>query len=398
MYLVSVLKSGLTVSTVNTYASELSVLAKFLYEDRIQIEDIDDDVLIRFSDHLVYGIRSGNHINRLILRSLKYLIWYGQIFSVDNFIGKVGDGCRISIEYDHVGAKRGALATRARHISMVPASTARTVRPLSYQDVIKLATACRTASSSSFKITRDRCLVTLLADSGIRREEATWIQCCEVKDAICNAGRLRIRTSKRRGNPLREVPIPDSTLDMLERFIDVQRAIHMRNIKGRRPDFVDMGWLFCGYGGRKLAPTSLTHIFSMLRQHASIQGRATPHMLRHRYITLQIIARLNSLQHSSVGLEMLSTILSQVASLSGHSSIESLWTYVDWAFDEFDAFRSASDFDYLKAISVLEGLETSFTGPDAKNVSDALTSCIALLKRQSTGRPRLNAVSHSLRK
>lgn len=398
MYLLAALKSGLAVSTLNTYASELSLLVKFLHEKKVAIRDVDDDLLILYSDYLLQGKRSRSHVNRLIMRSLKYLIWYQQTFFVDNLIGKSGEGCKVAIGFDQVGAKRGALATRIRHISMVPPSTSRTVRPISYQNVLKLVAACKEINSSTFKSVRDRCIITLLADTGIRREEATWIRCIEVKDAVANGGRLRIRTSKRKGNPLREIPVPQSTLELIDRFIDLQRALHMRKMKRRSPGFLDRGWLFCGYGGNKLAPVTLTQIFNDLRAHAGIRGRATPHMLRHRYITLQIITRLNSLQHSNVGLEMLSTILSQVASLTGHSSVDSLWTYVDWAFEELDAFKDSFDFDYSQAISVLSELKKSTSEDGKENVSGVLKSCIQLLQKQANCQPRLNPVSHSLRK
>lgn len=397
-YLLWVLKSGLTVSTVNTYASELSLLAKFLDVRGISISHVDDDVLISFSDYLLQGKRSRSHVNRLILRSLKYLIWYQQTFFIDDFIGKSGDGCKITVRFDQVGAKRGALTTRMRHISMVPASTSRTVRPISYENIVKLVSACKEMNASTFKSARDRCIITLLADTGIRREELTWIKCNEVREAVSNGGRLQIRTSKRKGNPLREIPVPQSTLELIDRFIDLQRALHMRKLKQRSPGFLDKGWLFCGYGGAKLAPVTLTHIFNDLRVHAGILGRASPHMLRHRYITLQIITRLNALQHSNVGLEMLSTILSQVASLTGHSSIDSLWTYVDWAFEELDAFKDTSGFDYSQAITVLNDLKSTASSEGNKSVSGILKSCIQLLQKQANGQPRMNIVSHSLRK
>lgn len=398
MYLLASRKTGLTVSTVNTYASELSIFARFLYHSEVQIQDVDDDVLLRFSDYLLQGKRSGNHVNRLLQRALRYLIWFQQVFPGAKLIGVAGDGCNVTVGFVEIGAKRGSIAHRMRHMSMVPTSTPRTIRPISYSDVLKLVAACKDLGASTFRKSRDRCIVTLLADSGMRREELTWIQCSDIKEAIVNGFRLRVRTSKRKGNPLREIPVPKLTLEVLDQFIDVQRAIHMRRLKRRLHDFVDAGWLFCSYGGRKLAPVSLTQIFNQLRECAGIQGAATPHMLRHRYITLQVMTRIKALQHSNVGLEMLSTILSQVASLSGHSSVDSLWTYVDWAFEELDISDEQSGFDYSNAIGVLDELTGAARKTGDAKVVRVLESCMQLLKKQSDGPPQMNAVSHSMRK
>nr|WP_232917813.1 site-specific integrase [Pseudomonas viridiflava] len=269
---------------------------------------------------------------------------------------------------------------------------------MSYLDVLQLVAACKEIGTSTFKRTRDRCLVTLMADTGIRREELTWIQCIEVKEAIKNGGRLKIRTSKRKGNPLREIPVPLATLELIDQFIDIQRALHMRRLKRRASGFADLGWVFCGYSGRKLAPVSLSQIFNDLRVQAGIKGRATPHMLRHRYITLQVMIRLQAVQHSNIGLEMITTILSQVASLTGHSNVESLWTYVDWAFEEIDALDDVIHLDYSKTHSVLTELMSAAENRGDKKVINALESCFLLLKKNSTEKPKLNIVSHSLRK
>ena len=46
LYLVSLRKSGLAISTVNTYASELSVFIRYLSRCDLMVDEIDDDTLI----------------------------------------------------------------------------------------------------------------------------------------------------------------------------------------------------------------------------------------------------------------------------------------------------------------------------------------------------------------
>jgi hypothetical protein len=84
-----------------------------------------------------------------------------------------------------------------------------------------------------------------------------------------------------------------------------------------------------------MAAATVSQIFVDLRQMAGISERATAHMLRHRWITLQLIFRLKRLQRRGIiAAEALVTILSRLASISGHGSVDSLWTYVDFAYEE----------------------------------------------------------------
>lgn len=397
LYLVSLRKSGLAISTVNTYASELSVFIRYLARCELSIDEIDDDTLIEYADYLLVEGKSGNHINRLLLRILNYLGWYQGLFPGVRVVGPVGADCQVTVKIKLARACRGKISTSLQHMSMVPASTPRTVRPISYQDLKTLVSACDKPGSSRFKKTRDRCMITLLADTGIRREEITWIFCDSILEAEKNGGRLRIRTSKKRGNPEREVPIPQETLSLLVEYVEVTRAMHIRRLKKRDQSFQDSGWAFCSHSGGKMAPVTVSQLFNDLRKSSSIQGRATPHMLRHRYITLQVMGRLKALHKSNLGLEMLTTVLSQVASLTGHSSLDSLWTYVDWAFEELDTMRTSGDFSENPINAVVLQLMNSARSVGDKTVVDALETVQKALNDQSVNHPELNVVTHSVR-
>lgn len=397
LYLVSLRKSGLAISTVNTYASELSVFIRYLSRCDLMVDEIDDDTLIEYADYLLAEDKSGNHINRLLLRVLNYLAWYQNFFPGVRLVGAVGDDCQVTVKIKFSRACRGSISTSLRHMSMVPASTPRTVRPIAYQDLKKLVSACDKPGSSRFKKARDRCMVTLLADTGIRREELTWIFCDHILKAEKNGGRLRVRTSKKRGNPERELPIPPETLSLLIEYVEVTRAIHIRRLKKRDPSFQDSGWAFCSHSGEKMAPVTVSQIFNDLRKNSCIQGRATPHMLRHRYITLQLMGRLKALHKNNIGLEMLTTILSQVASLTGHTSLDSLWIYVDWAFEELDTLRTSGDFNEMPVNAVVFQLMNAARSVGDKAVVEALETVQKALDAQSANQPALNVVTHSIR-
>lgn len=356
LYLINLRRSGLEVSTINTYASELSLYVRFLWIKNIELAECDDDILIDFADSLVHQKKSGSHINRVLHRVLRYYTWYQQVFPVEYLIGASGSGCQISITKQTMRTRTGRVAGKTSHISMVPPSVPRMVRPISLESVAKLVSACDDIGTTYFKRCRDRSIVTLLAEAGLRREELIWVQCDNVRDAAVNGGKIRVRTSKRRGNPEREIPLPFDTIAMLLEYINIARALRIKRLTSKLPGFIDGGWLFCTVSGKKMAAVTVSQIFSELRASAQTLGRATPHMLRHRYITLQVVARIRAMRKQNIGLEALTTILSRVASLSGHSSLQSLWTYVDWAFDELDSSLARHDTCTATALELVKAL------------------------------------------
>lgn len=310
----------------------------FLFESKVVIEDVCDDVLVSFSDWLVNRKKSsGNHINRILLRVISFLEWYQTLLVGRRLVGSLGQGAQVTISLRSLKSKQGVVRVRTQHHAMVPASIPRTVRPISSNIVSALLDSCEWAAKTNFRRSRDRCMLVLLADTGIRREELTWIRVSDVVGASADR-KLPVRTSKRKGNPYRLIPISDETFRMLLEYIDVTRSIQVRRLNRRKIGFKDQGWLFCTREGFKMAPSTVSQLFCDLRAEAGLTERISAHMLRHRYITLQVMARLRSLsRRGSIGVEALTTVLSKIASLSGHSSLDSMWRYVDWAYEELEA-------------------------------------------------------------
>lgn len=209
---------------------------------------------------------------------------------------------------------------------------------------------------------------------------------------------LEIRTSKRRGNPTRVVPIPEETLRHLADYLEVHRELQIRRLRRRERAFEDEGWAFCTRTGGQLAPESVTQLFGDLRAIAGMSERATAHMLRHRYITLQVVHRLRQLRGSrSIGVEAMSTILSRVASLSGHAILSSLWGYVDWAYDEIAA-SSASPQEIDEARGIVQEMIAKFEIDGDTEVLTSLKKVEAILKATDASISAVQSVTaHSLR-
>jgi site-specific recombinase XerD len=377
-YLIYRRRSGSAVSTVNTYASELSLFVRFMSDSRLRIEDVCDDVLVSFSDWLLQRkTASGSHINRLILRVISFLEWYQSLLVGKRLVGSLGQGAQVTISLRTVKSRRGMSRVRTQHHAMVPGSVARTVLPISSTVISTLLDACEWTAKTHFRRSRDRCMLVLLADSGIRREELTWIRVSDVVGAVSAERKLAVRTSKRKGNPYRLIPVSGETLNMLLEYIDVTRAIQVRKLNRKHRDFKDKGWLFCTRTGSKMAPSSISQLFSDLREESGVTERVSAHMLRHRYITLQVMARLRLLNgRGAIGVEALTTVLSKVASLSGHSSLESMWRYVDWAYDELEIEHADSANVAGEALDVIERL----IGEAENDSNNLLAESLAIVK------------------
>ncbi len=399
VYFLHLRRSNSAISTINTYASELSLFVRFLFESKVVIEDVCDDVLVSFSDWLVNRKKSsGNHINRILLRVISFLEWYQTLLVGRRLVGSLGQGAQVTISLRSLKSKQGVVRVRTQHHAMVPASIPRTVRPISSNIVSALLDSCEWAAKTNFRRSRDRCMLVLLADTGIRREELTWIRVSDVVGASADR-KLPVRTSKRKGNPYRLIPISDETFRMLLEYIDVTRSILVRRLNRRKIGFKDQGWLFCTREGFKMAPSTVSQLFCDLRAEAGLTERISAHMLRHRYITLQVMARLRSLsRRGSIGVEALTTVLSKIASLSGHSSLDSMWRYVDWAYEELEAEYKDSANVADEALSVIEALMGEAKSSENRALAESLLivrEAVSQLRTKSYELP--SVVAHSLR-
>lgn len=337
MYLVELRKRNLTTSSVNTYCSELSRLLRFLHEAGLHIEQMHDEHLVAFADYLMKppdgrGV-TANHANRLVLRVIGFLSWLQQRLPSVRLVGADGEGAQISLTIRRGRSRhRGS---QVHHPALIARNVRREVRPITGEAMRSLQKACRAAARTEFVIARNGAMLAMLSDSGVRREELVWMRVSDIHQALDRGGRLDVRTAKRRGNPTRQVPVPVETLKLVRTFLDVHRRLQVRRMAKRHGSFVDEGWAFCTRSGGQLAPASVTQIVADLRGVANLKQRASPHMFRHRWITFQLRQMLNALQDvNSHGVQMLTTVLSRLASITGHASLDSLWTYVDWTFDE----------------------------------------------------------------
>lgn len=329
VYLGSLLRKGKQASSVRTYASDLSVAMRFLEETRLDIDQVCDESLVDLRSYLVKRSKcDSNHINRIIHRFLLFLVWYQSFWSLKvPLVGGEGSGAPIHYEEEQPSGRQS-------HPAFLPSVAPSIVRPMSRDALKQLRNAVPKVFKRRFARARAHALLTLLGDSGCRRQEAVWVTVKDIEDALRDPrSLLKLRTAKRQGHPIREVPVPRVTLLAVSQYISVERRLVQRRTR-KRSDA-----LFITESGSRISPETVTQMFAKLRRKSGLSSKACAHMLRHRWITLQLIERIKEYKGMGLSHEIIVTVLTRLASLSGHSSFDGMWGYVDFAFDELTGGR-----------------------------------------------------------
>jgi integrase/recombinase XerC len=154
-----------------------------------------------------------------------------------------------------------------------------------------------------FKGIRDRLLLELLYETGIRRSELTGIKHADVDLDI-----MQLKVTGKR-NKQRLIPFAARLRDMLAAYLETKRKLVTN----------DSGWLFVRQNGNPLSPKIVYYIVKKRLAAISTTGKRSPHVLRHTFAT----SMLND------GAE-----LNAVKELLGHSSLASTSIYTHITFEE----------------------------------------------------------------
>lgn len=128
------------------------------------------------------------------------------------------------------------------------------------EEVRRLLAAC----PGTFEGRRNRALIALLADSGLRVSEALRLR---VEDLHFPAQTIRVRSGKGQ---------KDGTA-----YFGATTALHLRAWLQRRPQVSPQDWLFCTRAGTPLTRSHALHILHRLSAKAGLPSKIGPHALRH---------------------------------------------------------------------------------------------------------------------
>ena len=143
------------------------------------------------------------------------------------------------------------------------------------------------ATSTKFYRKRNIAIVSLLAGSGLRRNELATL---EVSDIDLEAGAVLVRQGK--GRKQRRVPIWGEQVDAIRD--------HLEALPEGSP-------LWPNHYGRPLGRNGIFQLIKKLARQAGLSDRISPHTLRHAYATaahaagMDTISLKNALGHSSIG-------------------------------------------------------------------------------------------------
>lgn len=186
--------------------------------------------------------------------------------------------------------------------------------PFTADDLRRIAEALR-AAGTTFHAMRDRAIVAVLLDVGLRRSELVNLR---TDDVDLTTGDLVIRSGK--GGKSRRVRLGSRARRILRRYWVTQR----RQIDGP--------WLFCSAAGEYIQPNGIQQLMSRLGKAAGV-ANCHPHRFRHTAAVTAVRAGIGLLE---------------LQSMLGHTSLEMVRKYVKLAEEDVArAMQRNSPLDHL---------------------------------------------------
>ncbi len=206
---------------------------------------------------------------------------------------------------------------------------------------------CIESPMAAYIHSRTLVMFALLDEVGMRRMELTSKLTRRVirdaqeawhKTRKTNSGEapmLTFGTVKHSKSARREVPVSPMLLDILDDYLLTSR-LYLKSL-GIKVTW-NMPLLFNSRTGKALQPNTITQEFWRLAKKAGVGVPASPHLMRHRYITnalVRLIVAHNLPTKSDFESRILDDIdfKRKVMQVTGHSSINSLETYLKLAYD-----------------------------------------------------------------
>jgi integrase/recombinase XerC len=170
----------------------------------------------------------------------------------------------------------------------------------------------------TFEGRRNRALVALLADSGLRISEALWLR---VEDLSFANRTVNVRAGKGQKDGVG--------------FFGAEAATHLRSWLAKRRDASAEDLLFCDSKGRSMTRNAATRVLHRLSVRAGLSRKVGPHALRHYAAT--------SILRQTGDLELVRQVLR-------HESLAMALRYAHMTKPDVSAkFRRASPLDNLRA-------------------------------------------------
>lgn len=350
----------------NTHASLISHFVRFVHNyHNKDFTSLYDDDLKRWAKNLKDEVdtrnpyskrRKNTQIGTIMRSALTFLFWYQRhMLYHDKLIGEdIGNQITISHNTIKTKSKTGKTSRQKyiHHRHIPNNNTPKKIFAIGHENITKLYDALRETTVNIQVRKRNECILKLLEATGGRRVEVAELTVDDIELALTTE-RLMLRTAKSNNNE-REVPVAKQWIEPIARYINTFRKKKVKELIKNGKISADPRSLFINLNnGSKLYETYISKLVSDLRRAANINEKTCAHMFRHRFITIQVATRLKDFRKGDLPIDVSNSILTKVASLSGHSNPESLRPYIDLAFAELDAWDTADK--VLEMRSKLEG-------------------------------------------
>jgi integrase len=409
VYMLSLFQRGLSRrnrgGTLLTYATNISHLLRFLFDNQIDLVNFTDNQFSFFIKTLQGErrankpevlARDSNSVIAIGRNCLDFLSVMESFYKIENYLGPT---CQIrATQKEFTLKQRGSKKLQAKmirkfwHHSSFPTPSPKNKRlPISTVNVEKIRQIINTESKSIFQRKRRYVMLKLLEITGGRRSEVAAVSCENIYKAT-KTNMLQMITVKKGGgiDEIREIPISNHDLAFLIEFIEKNRRSIIRSTCGLEND--DDFLLISQTSGRGLRSNTITQEIASLSKAAGIMEKSCPHMFRHRFITKLFVALIeqhefenpDSFRKALLDTEKIKQIVQQ---WTGHSDLNSLDVYINLAFDEITNFKGTFDIVYTHNIlqsakGTLKQLKTDLkSGDSLDDISDTLHKLLEGLER-----------------
>lgn len=391
---------GVTGDTLKTYATQLTHLVRYCGENNVAIERLTDADLHELSTklqnersrlHPLEPARNNNTVRDILSRAFCFLLWYQDKFMPHlrtPLIGEQKVSPQISIKRVKNDQSRGKERRREyyyTHAAMPTSVSIEPKHPIARQVIEDIQRAIYSQSlleerserftqryannrellraQLEFMRARRVFLIWLMMRTGMRPAELVEMSVKDHED-ILTTRTLKIPTKKRRKvtAPMRYFPIMLDAASVIYRYL-LSRTTYCDALEraGIKPEPGTA--FFLTLGGKPLKKTSLEKDFERLAERAGYKDvQACLSMFRHRFITYEVTVHLKEfIDKSGKSRQMMTdidyeSILKRIANKTGHGSVQSLWHYIDLAWEELGVWASTD-----KALARLHAFDQLFT-------------------------------------
>jgi len=383
MYFLSIAHE-LTGESLRTYASALSHFVRYCGQARVAIEDLTDSDFHALSKqlqeeksrrHPLERARNDNTVRTILSRVIQFLIWYQDNFILllmTPLIGEQDKSPQIIIKRVKNDKKPYRNIRNDHfytHSSMPTAESREPKRPIALpiiEDIQRSINRQSILENQSARFVqryhnepavllaqleyiraRRHFMIWMMLHTGLRPSELAEMRVSNHINILTTRS-LKIPTKKRKKivAPIRSFPIHLNAASVVHRYL-IARQRYCESFEGIGIELIQCDSFFLTIEGKPIKATSLEKDFERLAVDAGYKDVQTClSMFRHRFITYEVTAHLKEfIENSGKSRQMMTdidyeSILKRVAVKTGHGSIESLWHYIDLAWDEMGVWGS----------------------------------------------------------